>query len=663
MQVKQNAMCSRASNCPTAADVLGKEFSGDHAEVAFKVHTTTPYWPPGQTIRTIRVDAADSRRIYFTVGSLLFYSMDGGASWVRKEFSSPLEYLFKNFLFSRDSVYVLDRQMRVLSARGLPRRMVRFAAGILKNTNRPIFYAVDTGGAWISIDEGRNWVRSRLPDGATISALACAEYDAANAYVVVNRVEEGAKVFYGVFRSDDTGHHWHWVWKGGGGSGQYRVSDGHNPANLTDGWVAGAFGREYVQVLDIGVAPHDGNMAVATDWYRVMKTMDGGKTWSAIYSHTLPNGASVSTGLNVTTTYGVHFDPFDSKHIAVSATDIGYHHSFDGGRSWFRSVTGVPAEWNNTCYWVVFDPSVRGKCWGAWSGVHDLPRGKMTRDPHWKAAARGGVCISTDGGRTWKPSVSGMGSNAPTTSIVMDPHSPPGKRILYAAVYNKGVFKSVDDGVTWVLSNNGIGDNTCTFEITLAGNGDLYLVVSPTPDFDHSGSSPHFYSGAVYKSVDDAATWKMLHPVTADTLFPSGIGVDPLDPQRVYLACWGDITLSDLFGGSVRVDGGDRRIGMRGGIFRSDDGGVTWRSAMDSSSGSGYVYDVTVDGHHPGRLYANSFTGSAFRSDDHGATWQAIRGYDFHWGHRVIVDENDTSRVYITTYGSGVLHLLPRVGP
>ena len=182
--------------------------------------------------------------------------------------------------------------------------------------------------------------------------------------------------------------------------------------------------------------------AIVTDWYRTMKTMDGGKTWNQIYSNAQSDGTLQQNGMDVTTSYGVHFDPFDSNHIAISYTDIGYHHSYNRGKSWIRSVTGVPSEWVNTCYWVVFDPDVKNKLWSAWSGMHDLPRGKMTRNPKWKEKARGGICVSEDGGNTWKPSNEGMGFDSPTTCIMLDAKSKPGNRTLYASVYNKGVFKS-----------------------------------------------------------------------------------------------------------------------------------------------------------------------------------------------------------------------------
>ena len=277
--------------------------------------------------------------------------------------------------------------------------------------------------------------------------------------------------------------------------------------------------------MDVGVAPFDGNIAIVTDWYRTMKTVDGGKNWEEIYSKSQPDGSYITRGLDVTTAYGVHFDPFDSNHIAISYTDIGYHHSFDRGKSWQRSAEGVPAEWVNTCYWVVFDPDIKNKVWSVWSSIHDIPRGKMTRNPGWREYGKGGVCVSDDGGKTWKPSVEGMGFDSPATSIVLDPRSSPGNRTLYACVYSKGVFKSTDDGRSWQMKNNGIEDNTCAFELTMTGKGVLFLTVSATPMHQDGKKGTSFYPGAVYRSSDGAETWTRLH-VAVGNLFPNGIEYD-----------------------------------------------------------------------------------------------------------------------------------------
>jgi len=290
--------------------------------------------------------------------------------------------------------------------------------------------------------------------------------------------------------------------------------------------------------------------------------------------------------------------------------------------------------------------------------MHDYPRGKMTRHPKWKETARGGICVSNDGGRSWKPSNTGMGFDSPVTCIVLDSSSRPGARTLYATIYNKGVFKSTDDGETWKLMNNGIEANTCAFELTLTSNGNLYLVVSPTPVHKDGKKGRAIYSGAVYKSVDGAVSWTKLN-VSNGLLFPNGLEFDRSNPDRLYLACWSDIDLSDLIGGDVtRNSGGNTILKMPGGVFLSDDAGKNWVSIFDEKQ---YVYDVTADPFHPGRLYINTFNQGAYRSDDYGKSWNKIIGYDFHWGHRVIVDQNDPDKIYLTTFGSSVWHGNPLI--
>jgi hypothetical protein len=124
-------------------------------------------------------------------------------------------------------------------------------------------------------------------------------------------------------RTTDGGGHWSWCLRQGGGRNEYAITDGQTPDNLVDAWAGEAFGKEYAAILDVGVDPKDGNHAVVTDWYRVLKTEDGGANWSSVYSSSKHDGTSVSGGLDVTTCYRVHFDPFDSNHIAVDGSVDG----------------------------------------------------------------------------------------------------------------------------------------------------------------------------------------------------------------------------------------------------------------------------------------------------------------------------------------------------
>lgn len=676
---------------PKPAEISREYFLGDHADYGIVVADSSLYVQEAGKISNIKADPAIQGGLYFTMGNYFFYSVNGGNSWSRQNLKQPISYLYTNadresnnlYVFTATTIFVFDKKTHDITEIAIPAELQplqSFTAGKIRGSDSTLVYALhhdlEKKNPWdfghsqvlVSRDMGINWAyvtdanitNQRSGINPSLTMISCAENDAANAYVVTNRYEEksGDKLiqWYGALKTPDGGKTWDWSWKGGGGSGQYGVQDAADAPNLQDAWVHNAFGGEFIQLFDVGVAPNSGNTAIVTDWYRTMKTIDGGKFWREIYSRANNDSTYTSRGMDVTTAYGVHFDPFDSAHIAISYTDIGYHHSFDGGRSWSRSVDGVPIEWVNTCYWMAFDPAVKGRIWSAWSGLHDFPRGKMTRNPAWKENGRGGICISDDGGKSWRPSITGMGMNSPATSVVLDPKSTPGNRTLYATVYSKGVFKSTDDGKTWALKNHGIDSNTCAFEITLAPNGVLFLAVSPTPAHRGGKKGTEFLPGAVYRSVDGAESWVRL-TIAKDLVFPNSIEVDPSEPNRIYLACWSTISLSDLVGGDIaRAAGNNNDIETPGGIFLSEDGGETWTSIFDQAQ---YVYDVTVDPYHPGRVYCNTFNKVAWQSEDRGKSWKKIKDYDFHWGHRVIPDPIDHSKVFITTYGSSVWHGRP----
>ncbi len=677
---------------PPKADVKSEVFRGDHADFSLEITRNSLYAQEFGRISSIRVDPLQSCSIYFSMGPYFYSSFNSGANWQRETLQQPIDFIYTNktllkddvYIFTTSSVCVFNKSSRAISQKKIPLAMspaFSFTGGIETSEGKVIFYALHHdpneitheefghSEVWQSEDLGDTWKRLLNPvitnDIAGVkpsySMISCAEFDARQAYLICNRYEERIDkkrfvYWYGALTTRDAGKDWNWVLKGGGGSGRYAVKDGIGFSNLKDAWAEKAFGGEYIRLMDVGVFPYNGNIAVVTDWYRTMKTIDGGISWNEIYSERQPDSTYSSRGLDVTTAYGVHFDPFDSSHIAISYTDIGYHHSFNGGESWTRSTEGVPADWANTCYWMVFDPDVRGKAWSVWSNLHDFPRGKMTRNPNWKDNGKGGVCTSFDGGRTWKPSIDGMGSNSPSTSIVLDRNSPPGNRTLYVSVFSKGVFKSTDNGTTWHLKNKGIEGNTCAFELTLTGNGVLFLTMSLTPMHRDGKKDMGYYSGAVYRSTDGAESWTRLQ-VTDGPLFPNGMDYDRQDPNRLYLGCWADIELSDLFGSEVyRANGANEVIDLKGGIFLSEDGGNTWSSIFDQDQ---YVYDVTVDPNHPGRLYCNTFNKAAYRCDDYGKTWKKIKGYDFQWGQRIVIDPYNPDKIYITTFGSSVWHGIP----
>ncbi len=690
---------------PAKEEILDSIYLGDHADFNLVTSKNSLYHQTAYNgldaqdqyknlvVRNIKVDPNDSNVIYFSSGKNLFVSQDQGASWSRIELDSNINFIYTNttsakeklFVFTNLNINVVEKNTWKTTSTVFPKDMspvFKATGGTLKEDGKTVFYALHHNiqpksradivptSLWVSEDLGKTWVENQHEvvannSGPTpmFSDIKAAENDATHVYMVTSSYKEQnpngeVSHWFGAVKSSDLGKSWQWVWKGGGGSGKYGMMDGSDAPNLKDAWVHKAFGKDYIKLFDVGVAPNDGNTAIVTDWYRSMRTIDGGKTWLPVYSTEQTDGSYVSNGLDVTTTYGVHHDPFDADHIAISYTDIGYHHSYNGGKSWFRSVEGIPRRWQNTCYWMVFDPGVKDKVWSVWSNLHDFPRGKMTRNPEWTNYGAGGVALSVDGGKTWKPTVEGMGLDTPSASIVLDKNSPVGNRTLYVAAYGKGVFKSVDDGKTWKLHNNGILGSLAAFELTLQEDGTLYLVTSPTPQHRNGKTGIEVHMGAVYKSVDGAESWQRLD-LGQKVQFPNGMTYDPSNPDKLYVGCWSDIHLSDMVGRAVtNVSGGNKRIDLEGGILMSENGGESWTQIFDPDK---YVYDVTVDERFPGRLYCNTFNHGAFRSDDYGKTWNKIRDYDFYWGHRVMVDKNDKEKVYLTTFGSSVWHGIPEI--
>ena len=502
------------------------------------------------------------------------------------------------------------------------------SAGFPKEGGKLVVYGVTRGRLMVSDDGGRAWRDAALPSiGSPVMPVAVATSlnhpDVAYlSYITRRGAPERA---FGVVKTTDRGRTWEVVWK----------DTAKSAPNVHDSWLGERYGPGWGgNPIYLGVAPADPRICFGTDYGRTMRTIDGGKTWDAVYSTKLADGTFESTGLDVTTGYGVHFDPFDTKRVFLSFDDIGLVRSENGGKSWVSSTDGIPEPWINSTYWIVFDPEVRGRAWGVMSGVHSLPRHKLGfLQPGFAEKAVGGVCRSEDGAKTWANSSEGMPPNA-VTHILLDPRSPAGARTLYVTGFARGVFKSNDGGGHWALKNDGIaGKEPFAWRLAQASDGTLYLVVVRRND---DGSIGGDGDGALYQSTDGAENWtKMKLP--EDVNGPHSLEVDPRDPRRLYLGAWGRHP--------------DSRGTVGGGIYLSIDSGATWRQVLAQDQ---YIHDVTVDPRNPKIVYACGFESSAWRSGDRGVSWRRIPGYNFKWGRRVVPDAADPGRIYVTTYGGSV---------
>ena len=618
---------------------------GDHSD--YSLSSDDPTYPGGN-VSAIAISAPKNSRdkaeqLYLSFEqrgrpTVIISSVDGGFSWTRVATLQQHVLL----LISDDSGMLAlsgSTAYRIASdgsttELGSIATSFRAASAARQGGAVRIYATSRDGKVYLTEDSGRHWkpITPALQQTAgKFEAIATSKNYPEVAYAGFRGLQLGAgkqTLYNGIVKTTDAGRTWKIVFK---------ESD-HADQNLSATWIEQRATQSGISIwfdspYSLGVAPGNPDVAYASDLFRTYRTLDGGATWQEMNSEKLSDGSWVSRGLDVTTNYGIQFDPFDSKHVFMDNTDMGLFQSTNGGQSWLSSTNGVPEDWRNTTYWLAFDPSVRGLIWGAFSGTHDLPRPKM-----WRARSvrsfTGGVALSTDGGRHWKPSNSGIPSDS-ITHILLDPSSPAGSRTLYATAFGRGVYKSTDNGENWTQKNNGIaGGEPFAWRITESQDGALYLVLarqSEGKDYLPTGA------GALYRSPDRAEHWQRID-LPPGVTGPTGLEIDPRDSQRLYLTAWGQ-----------EGDDADRN----GGVYVSDDGGRTWQALFTQSQ---HVYDLTIDPRRPDTLYITGFDAAAYRSTDRGAHWTRIEGYDFKWGHRVIVDPDDPTQIYITTYGGGVWH-------
>lgn len=641
---------------PSLAHIKAVVAKGDHASEVIVTDDSTK-----RKVLSLAVDPGDNKKLYAIVvidTTVSFISsIDGGDNWkTEKKLDGEAEQIFihpgspanNRTIYLAGKHFIDTRQNGTWNKNSVPagvNMLTTYTGGFDKSTNAFIMYAIagksyfdaagKASGIFYSKDGGITWENRQvgllqfnkgmnMPEWRTIATSALHPQ---TVYVSYNNMTTGIDtVSIGVAKSEDYGKTWTLCWQDRLAKNTSIVSP-----NFKDGWLNGRFGPTWGEnPFSIGVSPADPNVCYATDFGRTIKTTDGGKLWQEVYSKKKENGGSVSRGLEVTTSYSIVFDPFDTTHLFITNTDVGLMESFDGGESWTSATNnnGIPKEWINSTYWLTFDPQVKGKAWAVMSNTHDLPRPKMWRT-HSVADYKGGILMTEDAGKSWKIMSNGIGEAA-FTHLLLD------SAAIYATAFGKGVYKSVDQGKTWQLKNNGIeGKEPFAWRLVKAGKTNrLYLIVSRRSE---DGSIGNDMDGAVYYSDNGADKWEKL-PLPEGTNAPTGLAVDPAHPDHLILCAWGRI-IKDKFSPDTN-----------GGVYVTNDAGKSWKPTLQHDQ---HICDITYDGRN-NTYYACGFNGSAYRSVDNGNTWQRIKGYNFKWGKRIDLDPRDPSKIFIITFGGGV---------
>jgi photosystem II stability/assembly factor-like uncharacterized protein len=216
------------------------------------------------------------------------------------------------------------------------------------------------------------------------------------------------------------------------------------------------------------------------------------------------------------------------------------------------------------------------------------------------------------GGGTWGL-VGPTNVGGRVTALVADPRH---ANTLYVAVSGGGIWKSTDAGTTFTPAWP--ADQTQTMgALALGSDGTLW---AGTGEANPSGGGLTFFGDGVYKSTDGGAHWTQWGLTDSGAI--GKITVDPADPQRVFVAAAGNLS------GSA----GER------GIYRVTDGGKDWKLVLPTPNNTTGGIDLAIDAANPNRVYAALWdhqrnngarvyggVGSGlFRSDDGGDTWKRL---------------------------------------
>jgi photosystem II stability/assembly factor-like uncharacterized protein len=229
------------------------------------------------------------------------------------------------------------------------------------------------------------------------------------------------------------------------------------------------------------------------------------------------------------------------------------------------------------------------------------------------APVNGGVFKSIDYGRTWQP----IFDDQPTASVGAIAVSTSNPNVIYVGSgeglhrpdlsVGDGVYKSTDAGKTWTHLGLRDGHQIAQLAVDPKNPDRIFVAVAGHP------YGPNEQRG-VYRSLDGGKTFeKVLGP--NENVGASDVQIDPSNPAIVYAALW-ESREAPWENGVFNGDGG--------GIYKSVDGGKTWRQLTKGLADKIVQANIAIASSAPKILFAAVRTktiAKLYRSDDGGETW------------------------------------------
>ncbi|MHB8839642.1 MAG: WD40/YVTN/BNR-like repeat-containing protein, partial [Gemmatimonadaceae bacterium] len=313
--------------------------------------------------------------------------------------------------------------------------------------------------------------------------------------------------------------------------------------------------------------------------------------------------------------------PNNPAIIYVGASSGNLWKSMNGGATWQPIMDREGAY---SIAFITIDPRNPNIVWVG-TGENNSQRSVAYGD---------GVYKSEDNGRTWKNV--GLKQSEHIGKIVVDPTNSDVVYVaaqgpLWSAGGDRGLYKTTDGGKTWeqVLK---ISDNTGVTDVVVDPRNPKVVIASSYQ------RRRHFFTlidggpeSAIHRSTDGGKTWtKVTTGLPGEELGRIGLAISPVNPDIVY----------------ANVEAANRK----GGIYRSDDNGVTWEKRADYNQGSMYYGLVWTDPVDVNRIYIPDVIFQV--SDDGGRTLRALGQRSMHVDNHVIwVDPRNTDHLLVGNDG------------
>jgi photosystem II stability/assembly factor-like uncharacterized protein len=272
-----------------------------------------------------------------------------------------------------------------------------------------------------------------------------------------------------------------------------------------------------------------------------------------------------------------------------------------------------------------FVSEMRWRCIGPFRGGRTVAITGVPQQPNvfYMAAVNGGVWKTTDIGNTWEPIFDGQASGS-VGAIAVAPSDP---NVIYVGSgeglqrpdlsTGDGVYKSIDAGKSWThLSLRDAQQITAI----LVDPKDANRILVSVQGHPYGPSAER----GVFRSTNGGQSFeKILYK--DENVGAADLAFDPSNTQTIYAVLWAARVAP------WEIRGGESFVAPGSGLYKSTDGGNTWRQltkGLPSSDDGGLGrIGVAVAPSQPHRVYATveaKKRAGVYRSDDAGESWSLV---------------------------------------